>query len=376
MLLIFDRPFFHMALGMTLLVSSLPTVANADGGFLELSAGNQNTWSLAQDISADGSSIVGEVGLTGSFKQAAIWRKHQGTYQQEDLTTDISSAYDISADGRRAVGYIKNQESKGWGEAFLWSQEKGLQKIGRNDSSASAISANGQVLAGSMSENGSVFSILFKGDLSRLSIDRGFFRKEDGKIKGIGNLNGGKNSHVNDISADGSVIVGSANDGKADNELRAVRFTEAKGLQNLGTLNGGNHSYAESVSADGNVIVGGATDGSTGNRHLRAFRWTETTGMQDIGMLTGGKYAFAKGISADGQVIIGKVSFNDAHAEEAFRWTQDGGMQLVEKWLTDNGVNIPSGLKIKSINAINTNGSVVVGQLTNNHAFVAWTQTK
>jgi probable HAF family extracellular repeat protein len=68
----------------------------------------------------------------------------------------------------------------------------------------------------------------------------------------------------------------------------------------LGTL-GGNGSAASGVSADGSVVVGSAYNAAG---QLRAFRWTAARGMQDLGTL-GGSGSAATGISADGSVVVG-----------------------------------------------------------------------
>jgi probable HAF family extracellular repeat protein len=49
-------------------------------------------------------------------------------------------------------------------------------------------------------------------------------------------------------------------------------------MQDLGTL-GGSQSEAYGVSADGSVVVGSAQNTSGG---YRAFRWTASGGMEDL----------------------------------------------------------------------------------------------
>jgi probable HAF family extracellular repeat protein len=69
----------------------------------------------------------------------------------------------------------------------------------------------------------------------------------------------------------------------AAGQIRAFRWTAARGMQNLGTL-GGDRSEARGVSADGSVVVGWAYNAAG---HDRAFRWTAAGGMQDLGTLGG-----------------------------------------------------------------------------------------
>ena len=86
---------------------------------------------------------------------------------------------------------------------------------------------------------------------------------------------------------------------------------EAQSLTWLGTL-GGDWSEAYGVSADGTVVVGWAWNG-----RYRAFRWTPTGGMEDLNstyanLLTNGSYLeIARALSPDGRYIVGE-GFNAA----------------------------------------------------------------
>jgi probable HAF family extracellular repeat protein len=90
----------------------------------------------------------------------------------------------------------------------------------------------------------------------------------------------------------------------------------------LGTLPDGNRSRALGVSANGSVVVGGANN-AAGRFH--AFRWTASGGMQDLGTL-GGYYSEAYAVSADGSVVVGAAD-NAVYQGRAFRWTALGGME-------------------------------------------------
>jgi probable HAF family extracellular repeat protein len=124
-------------------------------------------------------------------------------------------------------------------------------------------------------------------------------------MQDLGTL-GGDGSEASAVSADGSVVVGSAQN--AAGQWRAFRWTAAGGMQDLGTL-GGDESAAYGVSADGSAVVGSAFY-ATGQ--WRAFRWTAASGMEDLNttyahLLTDGSVLIeARAISPDGRYIVGR----------------------------------------------------------------------
>jgi len=152
---------------------------------------------------------------------------------------------------------------------------------------------------------------------------------------------GGSSSVAKDVSADGTVVVGTSRD--VNDRSRAFRWTALDGMQNLGTLSNYNYSSdASGVSADGSVVVGSSM-GFGGQ--LRAFRWTELGGMQDLGTLQGASWSSANDVSADGSVVVGNSG------GRGFRWTEAGGMQPIDGHLES------------SVYAVSADGSVAVGSV-------------
>jgi probable HAF family extracellular repeat protein len=203
-----------------------------------------------------------------------------------------------------------------------------LGTLGGSWSVAWGVSADGSVVVG--------------GAENAAGKDRAFRWTAARGMEDLGTL-GGSGSVAFGVSADGSVVVGWARN--AAGQAHAFRWTAAGGMQDLGTL-GGSGSAAFGVSADGSVVVGGAAN-AAGQR--RAFRWTAAGGMQDLGTL-GGDESWAYGVSADGSVVVGWAK-NAEWQERAFRWTAAGGMQD----LGTLGGNSSWAL------GVSADGSVVVG---------------
>jgi len=163
---------------------------------------------------------------------------------------------------------------------------------------------------------------------------------------------------LTNVSADGSVIVGTADFG--DNPegceglgRRAFRWTAAEGAQNLGTL-WGNDSYAYSVSVDGSVVVGWAFTCRGWVEYARAFRWTVNSGVEALGNL-GGCCNMAHGVSADGAVVVVWAAVPE---QCAFRWTQAGGMEDLNITYAEL---LSNGSWLTSAYSISPDGRYIVG---------------
>jgi probable HAF family extracellular repeat protein len=99
---------------------------------------------------------------------------------------------------------------------------------------------------------------------------------------------------------------------------------EAASLTALGNPLGWAYSVAWGVSADGSVVVGTAY--RIASSRLEAFRWTKDTGMVGLGPLPGGGATMAYAVSADGNVVAGWDRYPNGWTNQAFRWTSAGGM--------------------------------------------------
>jgi uncharacterized membrane protein len=156
------------------------------------------------------------------------------------------------------------------------------------------------------------------------------------------------------VSGDGKVIVGR-------NGAEASRWTQETGIIGLGHLPGASGSEATATSYDGSVVVGTSDAG--------VFRWTKETGMVGLIRVPNVNRCRATGISSDGKVIIGMCNATP------FRWTQETGMVLLTALtkVRQDGNNIISVSDFITASALSPNGSTIYG--TSGSKAYQWTQS-
>jgi uncharacterized membrane protein len=120
-------------------------------------------------------------------------------------------------------------------------------------------------------------------------------------------------------------------------------------------------SVAWAVSSDGTTVVGaGDLDGP---RFCcgQAFRWTDEGGMQALGDLPGGYLSSkAEAVSADGSIIVGIGSVS-VFEHRAFIWDQSHGLRELQHVLaTDYGLEL-DGWTLTSAQDISADGRTIVG---------------
>ncbi|MCE4063390.1 hypothetical protein LXM60_24615 [Pandoraea sputorum] len=235
----------------------------------------------------------------------------------------------MSADGSTVFGTLTTSAGI---QAFRWTKLTGIETIAGLGGYPHAVSADGSVVVGSIN-NGPGSSYAFRWTV-------------DGGTQNLGSL-GGVASTAFGISADGTTIVGAGLVNGTSGE-RAFRWTEASGMTNLGTL-GGDASVANTANANGSVVVGWSRASATDASVAHAFRWTASTGMQDLGTI-GGTTSNARAISADGNVVAGTAN-TASNAQRAFRWTSATGMKDLGTLGGDETV----------FSGMSTDGTIIVG---------------
>jgi probable HAF family extracellular repeat protein len=256
----------------------------------------------------------------------------------------LSVATGVSVDGAVIVGQ-SGSDGSGY-EAFRWTETGGMVGLGdlfgspmMVDSSGNDVSADGSVVVGQ-----ALSAVTLTGQAYRWTQATG--------MVGLGDLPGGSElSSAYAVSADGLVIVGYGNSASGE---EAFRWTESEGMVALGDLPGGDfRSGASGVSDDGSVVVGSSEIDETLLEHFfEAFRWTESEGMVGLGDLPGGSFhSKASAVSADGSVVVGFGT--SASGQEAFRWTEEEGMVGLG--------DFPGGVFRSAAGSVSADGSIVLG---------------
>ena len=180
-----------------------------------------------------------------------------------------------------------------------------------------AVSVDGSVIAGRLG--------LSDGPAAFRNSSAFRWSRQEGLVE-LESLNDGdQRVSAGTLSADGMVAAGVSWDPVP---TRAVRWVGTGPAENLGALPGNFGSVAQDMSADGSVIVG--RNYAIGPTINTAFRWTEADGMQELGSLGSANSTWALGVSGDGSTIVGSaaiIAHSDANiGHEAFIWTEEDGM--------------------------------------------------
>lgn len=197
---------------------------------------------------------------------------------------------------------------------------------------AADVSANGQVVVGSLSLPGnSSQPALWNGENSPE-----FLTMSAGRTFG----------EATNVSDDGQIISGWVGGGPQFPPARPFIYTASGGMTELSGWYSQQSAYSTAMSADGRVIVG---SGKNNNGQDRAFRWTAETGMLDLGLVVpNAGITFAYGVSANGNYIVG------ASGGLAYVWTESTGMLA----------HIMPGPGGGEYHAISDNGLIIVGHRT------------
>jgi probable HAF family extracellular repeat protein len=292
------------------------------------SVGALSSLALAQSCELIHEVGSGQVELLSYDGRVAVWRDSptSSTFRVVDggdpvaleSLDFVSSLNDISRDGEYVVGTSRHFGSGSPEHAIRWNADGTLEDLGTLGGSSAiafACSDDGSVVVGVSSDAGGqsrAFRWDAVGGMQALPIAGDF-------------------SEAIDVSADGTVIVGTTRSGVFPNTVSEIwRWTQSGGVQNLGGFQG-NGTEASLVSSDGAVIAG--TSGQSGFRNI--VRWSALGGYEELQGGSSATIQFA-GISSDGSTIgFNRLDFNAA----AYVWREGTGLRDIittgDDWLLD-----------------------------------------
>jgi probable HAF family extracellular repeat protein len=355
-------------LSLVSVIIVLLLVGQSSAASLTLFTSGLNPYSWFSEISGDGSTVIGyrPTDLVNMSKyRAFMWTAAGGQVDLPILTGTIHSyAYGVSQDGSTIVGCDVINNSQYLTCGFSRTASGGLQQLQnpfppQGHDIAYAVSGNGNVIVGETDTT--------RGFQARYAA---YWTTANGYVQ----LNGPSGSPVNhssasDVSYDGSVIVGTCPTSGPYQTPHAFRWTTATNtMVDIGTLNALPYSYALAVSADGQTTVGVASlNGDISTDNEQAFRWTEQGGMVSLGQLSS-DYANSKptDVSSDGSVIIGNVHANNNSNTVPFIWDVGHGMRFLADAVTQAGINL-NGWHLLSAQSISDDGQIIIGAAENSN---------
>lgn len=310
--------------------------------------------SKGRAVSPDGTTVAG-YSQSSLGNEAFLWTEAQGMVSLGDLPgwdvvaipADVSNTGVVV--GRSHSGSVQPQGTFEENEAFRWSPTTGM--VGMGDlpgspfaSEAWGVSADGTVIVG-WGTYGPGIGAPWK-EAWRWTAQTGMQR--------IGRLDEEGESRAFGVSADGSVVVGRS---VIRMPRREVAFRWENGeMSALGFLSP-DHDYSSAFAAsdDGGTIVGLSRNFTTGNH---AFRWSFETGMVYLGDLPDGQRAdLPYAVSGDGSLIGGRSS-----GGHAMLWTAADGSQFLRTVLTDDyGLDVSAWNRFTEVHAISSDGRSIVG---------------
>jgi len=330
------------ALSLSLALASLAHAGGTAGAFYLLGA---------EGLTPSGVSANGAVVAGYNSSQFWYWKAEQGLTFIGGLSPNAGGAgtADISANGAR-IGYTVLNPATSKTEAAYYDIKSGTSTNAGNFGFSCDVSATS---CWGMSGDGNTIVGL---GWHNLCAARGFKSSAAGGLVDLGTLVPGSSSRANACSHDASVIAG-----WQDSAQGARQATYWKnGLQKL-IFGPGGQTLGEAgvVSSDGNWILG---LGTSGNGFL-SWRWSESTGYIALpASPIAGFRGYPTGISDDHSRILlfYRTQFPPATAGEGYLIV-DGALTSLEVLAANNGVTIPTGVRMALPLAISGDGYTIVG---------------
>ncbi|MEY4787513.1 MAG: hypothetical protein RL692_1407, partial [Planctomycetota bacterium] len=357
-------------------------------GWVGLGVPSASTSFYANCMSSDGSVVVGLVRgsdqQTGLFTSIFRWSSVDGMVNLGSPQFCILNGEElfVSGDGSVIAGSaLDSQRLPHIFRLTLESEFQDLTPLPENHTHAdvAAINQDGTVLVGFSQRTNFQTGIIETTQPFRWTVASG--------MSSLGLLPADSTDALpKAMNNDGSVIVGVIGrqvQGLPEQfvDIRAFRWTGEFGMTVLGTFQTAIHP--EDLSRDGSILVGTAEFGSFihSNEHLgfgdHAFRWSSAL-LQDLGVNTvqGEFNSHAEFVSGDGSTVVGTMKFDGGSSPDfsrAFRVTSSGvkvdlgtlrtagGEFDSSSYIKSHFSLSSSGYEQESGKCVSSNGSVIVG---------------
>lgn len=165
---------------------------------------------------------------------------------------------------------------------------------------------------------------------------------------------------ANDISADGTTVVGSIGraPGSVPDNIHAARWVLGQPPQDLGFIPGATGTRGLSVSANGQVFIGRAEAGSTPTY----FRWQGAGPLVPLPVPAQTTFIAARAVSPDGSFTVGMRS--GPSGTTAVRW---------QGWAAPQPLPMPNGATGSAATCVAPGGDIIGTALVGSQHLVRWT---
>ncbi len=335
---------------------------------------------LPDGMSRDGWTVVGRVRMDGKW-QAFKWNpnlspKFKILGPGEGKTVISSRSWDTNEDGSIIVGECSWQNAQHT-YPMVWINETPTHYDESFGSAAKAISDDGTkiVLYDTFLHAGFNKYVPYVWEFSTTAP-----RKEQGVIYpeyvplGVwdppnvsfppASLTG---AYPNDISGDGTVVVGFSETSTADNAVKWTLTNPGQGdpnwdVESLQEYPDSETSQAVGVSEDGKVIAGNnnflVTLNNVEDYYWLGYKWS-ADGLTLLYPLEGHDYSMALDISGDGTTVVGRSGFYNGETQAVY-W-DEMGVHRKEELLDHYNINYMSWT-FSEISAVNYDGSAMAGR--------------
>ena len=306
---------------------------------------------LANDVSADGTTVVGVALSRSNVTRSFRWSPAAGL---EDLSATVpfpqASLSGANRNGSVLVG-IGNQS------AFRWPIGEMATVLPRPSGYTSCtdpkVSADGATVAGSCYNPASSSYVAVRWTLNGSQVPTEVLPVPANTLGAVSK----------GISGDGALVVASvlvSSEDKPAGEYKAARWSRT-GLELLDPgASGMTNLIPQGTSGDGRVVIGFGSRAPSG---ASGFRWTPATGTEQLALPSASASTLALDVNDAGSVIVGVV--RDAvpsEPGEALLW-DIAGVHFIRDLLLAAGVDSSAlaGWKMGEARAVSANGKVIFG---------------